>query len=134
METYDLSTVFETPELISSLYEYSMSRQPQEELKFRQSAKPRSGEREASVLFLHVLAAADYFTTNKTLMTDVPPVYVDIILDPFVFNVLPRTLLPTVGYIAFIAVVSFFLAQRIMPWVRDLMVDESTEKKGKKDQ
>ena len=31
-----------------------------------------------SLLFLQVFAAADYFTTNKTLMQNVPPVNVDI--------------------------------------------------------
>lgn len=31
-----------------------------------------------SLLLLQVFAAADYFTTNKTLMQNVPPVNVDI--------------------------------------------------------
>ena len=46
----------------------------------------------SSTLFLRVFAAADYFTTNKTLMEQVPPVYVDIILDPFIFNIFPYEL------------------------------------------
>jgi len=58
----------------------------------------------SSTLFLRVFAAADYFTTNKTLMEQVPPVYVDIILDPFIFNIFPRSLVPTAAYIMLIAI------------------------------
>lgn len=52
------------------------------------------------------------------------PVLADVILDPFLLNVLPRTLLPTVGYVVFVAAASWVLATRfLMPWVRGLMVD-----------
>lgn len=52
------------------------------------------------------------------------PVLADVILDPFVLNVLPRTLLPTVGYVVLVAAASWVLAARLlMPWVRGLMVD-----------
>lgn len=53
------------------------------------------------------------------------PVLADVILDPFLLNVLPRTLLPTVGYVVFVAAASWVLATRIlMPWVRGLMVED----------
>lgn len=53
------------------------------------------------------------------------PVLADVILDPFLLNVLPRTLLPTVGYIVFVAAASWVLATRfLMPWVRGLMVED----------
>lgn len=52
------------------------------------------------------------------------PVLADVILDPFVLNVLPRTLLPTVGYVVLVAAASWVLATRLlMPCVRGLMVD-----------
>lgn len=52
------------------------------------------------------------------------PVLADVILDPFLLNVLPRTLLPTVGYVVLVAAASWVLASRLlMPWVRGLMVD-----------
>lgn len=89
------------------------------------------------MLFLRVSAAADYFTTNQTLMLHPELVLVDLILDPFVLNVLPRTLVPTVGYIIFVAAMSWVLATRlIVPWLTDMMVssaDEArTEKKAEK--
>ena len=67
----------------------------------------------AAALFLRILTTADYYTTNQTLMAHVPPVYVDIILDPFILDVLPRSLAPTVGYIVVVAAVAWLLARRI---------------------
>lgn len=82
------------------------------------------GEHLSSVLLLRIDAAADYFTTDRELMRRPEPVLADVILDPFVLNVLPRTLLPTVGYVVFVAAASWVLAARLlMPWVRGLMVD-----------
>ncbi|CAF9934556.1 MAG: hypothetical protein HETSPECPRED_009266 [Heterodermia speciosa] len=95
LDTYTLSEVFASPELISSLASYSEDREST-------SDPPRTAARDprhASVLFLRVIAAADYFTTNKTLMREVSPVNADIILDPFIFNILPRSLLPTGIYL-----------------------------------
>ncbi|KAI1083962.1 hypothetical protein F5B20DRAFT_360231 [Whalleya microplaca] len=134
LDTYELQTVFESPELISELSEYSWSRQSVEDY-HESRARLASGNRdsksgrEASVLFLRILAAADYYTMNKSLMVDVPPVYVDIILDPFVLNVLPRSLVPTVGYIIVVAITSWFLARQISTWVRQVAVEQDSEKK-----
>lgn len=53
------------------------------------------------------------------------PVLADLILDPYLLNVLPRTLLPTVGYIVLVAAASWALAAKLlMPWVRGLMIVE----------
>ena len=57
---------------------------------------------------------------NRTLMESPPPVFVDIILDPFVFNVLPRSLVPTVGYILLLAVAGWYVARYISWWIQDL--------------
>lgn len=54
---------------------------------------------------------------NQTLMDTVPPVFVDIILDPYILNVLPRSLVPTVGYIVVVAVLSWFLARSVSTWI-----------------
>lgn len=67
-----------------------------------------------SVLFLRVHAAADYFTTNQALMQNVPPVAVDLILDPFVLNVFPRSLLPTAGWMVLVAVLAVVLGRWIV--------------------
>lgn len=129
LETHTLPTVFDTPELITSLYNYSMSRQhlppppPPPP-----PPKEGSGDQLSSVLLLRIDAAADYFTTDAALMRHPKPVLADVILDPFVLNVLPRTLLPTVGYVVVVAAASWLLAARlVMPWVRRLMVDGDGE-------
>ncbi|KAI1381602.1 hypothetical protein F4677DRAFT_403564 [Hypoxylon crocopeplum] len=129
INTYELQTVFETPELISELSEYSWSRQSHESQSRFAGTVQTSTEREASVLFLQILTAADYYTMDKTLMRDVPPVFVDIILDPFVLNVLPRSLLPTVMYIVVVAVASWFIARHISIWIRNAAGEEAHEKK-----
>lgn len=107
--TYPLPEVFDTPELITSLATYSESRQAI--LSPHQSVDHhRVDSALDSLLFLRVFAAADYFTTNRTLMQNVPPVNVDIILDPFLLNVLPRSLLPTGVYLIVLAVLAWYLS------------------------
>ncbi|KAH7370727.1 hypothetical protein BKA65DRAFT_22979 [Rhexocercosporidium sp. MPI-PUGE-AT-0058] len=134
LDTFDLPTVFESPELITSLAQYSETRQ----IELMEDFQPTESQGEkathahdglSSTLFLRVLAAADYYTTNKTLMEQVPPVYVDIILDPFIFNVFPRSLVPTAAYIVLIAIGSWYLAKRISGWMSSLSATESSQKK-----
>lgn len=82
------------------------------------------------MLFLQILTAADYYTSNKTLMENVPPVLVDIILDPFIFNVLPQSLLPTTGYLVVLAVSSWFLAKYIAGWLQLVARTDKEKKKA----
>ena len=72
--THTLQEVFNTPELITSLATYSESRQTS----LSGADLHRGVSNLHSVLFLQVFASADYFTINKTLMQNVPPVNVDI--------------------------------------------------------
>jgi hypothetical protein len=67
-------------------------------------------ETESSLLFLQIFAAADYFSLDKSLMENVPPVLVDVILDPYLLNVFPKSLVPSAGYILVLAVVAWFLS------------------------
>ncbi|KLU91548.1 hypothetical protein MAPG_10066 [Magnaporthiopsis poae ATCC 64411] len=153
LEAYEIPAVWNTPALISSLAEYSSSRIREDEAagdgnavgspdsKPKPNNKPRktrpspgSKERHASMLLLQILAAADYYTDNQTLMSNVAPVHVDIILDPFIMNILPQSLAPTVGYVLFIATVFWFVAQRTAAWVQKLAVDGSRQLSSKKDQ
>ncbi|PGH18832.1 hypothetical protein AJ79_00245 [Helicocarpus griseus UAMH5409] len=67
------------------------------------SPRQPNAQPSTSALFLQVHAAADYFTLDKELMQNVPPVHADIILDPFLFNVFPKSLVPTALYILAIA-------------------------------
>ncbi|KAK4166728.1 hypothetical protein QBC43DRAFT_14956 [Cladorrhinum sp. PSN259] len=121
---YTLSYVFDTPDLITSLNNYSLTRLPSSSSLNHHQAK---GERQTSLLLLHIQSAADYFTSNSTLMKHVPPVDVDIILDPFLLNVLPRSLAPTVIYIVIVAIASLFLSSQIASWVQGLAMTVPSE-------
>jgi len=110
-----LSEVFDNPELITSLSTYSYARHGQLsniDIQQLQSSRliSKTGSADLSMLLLQIYAAADYFTLNETLMKHVPPVHVDLILDPYLLNVFPQSLLPTAGYIVVIAIVAWFLS------------------------
>ncbi|KAI9647694.1 hypothetical protein NHQ30_004079 [Ciborinia camelliae] len=139
LNTYDLTTVFETPDLITSLAQYSETRQPvfndvqdhtpkisQADFKYKHRQDDVS-----STLFLQIYAAADYYTMNRTLMENVPPVFVDIILDPYIFNILPRSLVPTIAYVILLAVGSWYISRYIMDWMCKIGTDDlNSEKKN----
>lgn len=72
--------------------------------------KLKTASTDSSMLLLRVHAAADYFSLNETLMKHVPPVHIDLILDPYLLNIFPQSLLSTAGYIVVIAVVAWFLS------------------------
>jgi hypothetical protein len=138
LDTYDLQNVFDTPELITSLAQYSETRQPDPtEVEDRKASITKETEKfkvmhdeASSTLFLQVFTAADYYTTNQTLMDHVPPVFVDIILDPYIFNVFPRSLLPTAAYITILAIGSWSLSKYISKWFQKLpQYDIGLEKK-----
>lgn len=82
-----------------------------------------------STLFLQIYAKADYYTMNQTLMENVPPVFVDIILDPYIFNIIPRSLVPTAAYIILLAVGSWYLSRVIMEWICSIGTDQPNKKK-----
>lgn len=127
LDTYSMTEAFETAELITSLTTYSYARHAelsQADIEALQAKRFSStgGADQSSLLFLRIQAAADYFSLNKTLMESVPPVHVDLILDPYLLNVFPQSLVPTAGYIAAIAVLSWFLSgwtcRQMMAYVR----------------
>ncbi|KAK5120108.1 hypothetical protein LTR85_006589 [Meristemomyces frigidus] len=106
LDVYDITHVFDTPDLITSLAAYSEDRTEQ----FASEAASRLSAGSRSILFLHVRSAGDFFTTNKTLMQSPPAVGVDIILDPYLANIFPQSLVPTGAYIAVLAVGSWLLS------------------------
>jgi hypothetical protein len=118
LEVYPLPVVFETPELITSLSEYAFSRQESDAVQSTAGKNNVEVDREASVLFLRIFTAADYFTLNETLMANVPPVYVDIILDPYLLNIVPRSLVPVIAYITPLVPLSWFLGHALKRWLR----------------
>jgi len=112
LDSYELDTVWDTPELIQSLAEHAASRQPANESDDKPPSN-ESGARKASVLLVHIRAAADYFVDDVELMKNPPPVLVDLVLDPFVLNLANQSLIPTVGYLIIVGVVTWFAARWI---------------------
>jgi hypothetical protein len=55
-------------------------------------------------------------------MQNPPPVLVDIILDPFLFNVVPQSLVSTGAYIIVVGLLAFFLSTPIWQWLRYQLV------------
>jgi hypothetical protein len=131
LDVYELGTVWQTPELIQSLAAYSSSQTPDDKASGSNPVARSREERSASVLLLRVQAAADYFTHHAALMQNPPPVLVDLILDPYVLNVVPRSLLPTAGYLVIVAVLTWFVARWIAGQLQAVATaaDEETDKK-----
>ncbi|KAK2766194.1 hypothetical protein FQN54_007710 [Arachnomyces sp. PD_36] len=139
LSTFTLPEVFDHPPLMSSLSEFSYNRLADLERQSDPSALIRrplkSVPEPESILFLQVITAADYFTTEKSLMENPPPVDVDIILDPYLFNVFPRSLVPTAGYILIIALGAWFVSRIIWSGLANIAQSSSkasassTEKK-----
>ncbi|KAM7209477.1 hypothetical protein V8F20_000215 [Naviculisporaceae sp. PSN 640] len=133
LKTYTLDKVFSSPDLISSLNEYSLTRQSQSLPSSPQTSHEK--ERFSSLLLLKISSRADYFTTNSTLMTSPPPVDVDIILDPFLLNILPRSLVPTVIYIILVGIVAYLISGKVLLFLDDalgLVKPTAQEKKKNK--
>jgi hypothetical protein len=113
LDVYTISEVFDTPELIQNLAAFSEDSERKRPEPSRFSPKTKE-----SVLFLRVRAAADFFTTDKELMSSPPSVDVDLILDPFVFNVFPRSLGPTTAYIIVLACGAWIVSGRVWSFLR----------------
>jgi hypothetical protein len=111
LETFPVTDVLDTPDLISSLAGYSEQHQD------HRLSEPRDAKGAESVLFLRLQAAASYYSTNRTLMDYPPPVHVDLILDPFLLNVFPQSLGPFAIYVSAVAVGAWFLSGYIYRWL-----------------
>lgn len=82
MDTFEATTVFDTPSLLQDLSTYAEERQNNlvvDELAGFGGSKVTVNR---SVLFLRIHSAANFYTTDKALMQDPPPVYVDISMLP----------------------------------------------------
>jgi hypothetical protein len=137
LSVYELEKVFSSPELITSLAQFSATRQPslgdETNLEQQQEQAKQSVAREIeeSMLFLRILAKADYYTMDQALMENVPPVYVDVILDPFLMNVFPKSLVPTAIYIVVLAVGAWVLGKWVSAWILNIQKQDEVEKEKK---
>ncbi|KAI1329374.1 hypothetical protein F5Y16DRAFT_108421 [Xylariaceae sp. FL0255] len=135
LQSHNLEAVLNSPVLSAELMEYSLSRSSDDEVGKDKSFLTATPSTNSSILLLQILAAADYYTTNQTLMQDPPPVFVDIILDPFLLNALPRSLLPIAIYVVALAVVSWYVGTRVGVWISNWIRQEViTPSQDKKDQ
>ncbi|RBR04453.1 hypothetical protein FVER53590_00556 [Fusarium verticillioides] len=130
LAVYELDTVWQTPELIQSLANYSSSRQDQEAVLTKESTQTEGREREASVLLLQIKSSADYFTNNAALMKEPSPVHVDLILDPYHYGIVPRSLVPAAGYLVLVGAVAWFVSRSIASKLQEIAV--TTEGANKK--
>ncbi|EFR01340.1 hypothetical protein MGYG_04347 [Nannizzia gypsea CBS 118893] len=110
LSTYTPSEILQSPNLLASLAEFSELQAHRNQNSTSLGTSIRAAE---VTLYLVVDAAADYFTSDKALMANVPPVLVDLILDPYIFNILPTSLVPTLGYVAVSAVLAWFISRYV---------------------
>jgi hypothetical protein len=128
LDTFEATTVFDTPALLQDLYIYTEERQNILVADDLEGFGGSTVTANRSVLFLRVNSAANFYTTDNSLMQDPPPVYADIstlsisvphlhhvtnldtVLDPYLLNIFPQSLLPTAAYIIVLAVASWFLS------------------------
>ncbi|KAI9372002.1 hypothetical protein BJX61DRAFT_509384 [Aspergillus egyptiacus] len=120
LQTYTLSEILEDRSLLSAIYLYSSARlsttPPLTALtphRRASSAIADPAPTTDSVLFLRIDAAADYFSLDADLMENVPPVLADVILDPFLGNIFPKSLVPTACWAGFVACLAVVVARRI---------------------
>jgi hypothetical protein len=109
-----MNSVLGKTDLLMSVSRYAYARhasfQPDELRVFQTRSQERQARADTTFLFLQIFAAADYYSLNRSLMNVVPPIHVDIILDPYLFNIFPKSLGPTAIYIVIIAIVGWFLS------------------------
>ena len=86
LQTWEPVEVLETEVLASSLKSYANSSE-----RFTSPIPPKH---DSYKLFLQILGRADYHSSSINLMWKPPPVDVEIILDPFILNILPHSLIP----------------------------------------
>ncbi|KAI4769655.1 hypothetical protein E4T52_15288 [Aureobasidium sp. EXF-3400] len=110
LDTFEVTTVFDSTTLLQGLSTYAEERQNILVADDLQGLDESTIAAKQSVLFLRIRSAANFYTTDRALMQDPPPVYVDIILDPYLLNIFPQSLLPTAAYIIILAVASWFLS------------------------
>ena len=115
MQTYTISDILAEPGLLwTPVHSAAQLPDNQDEL-----LAPVTAAQE-SALFLRIQAAADFYTLNATLLNNPPAVEVDLFLDPYVFNVIPRSLLPIGIYLSFVVIASLFLSRAVARWLHNI--------------
>ncbi|KAL4915769.1 hypothetical protein BDW62DRAFT_120151 [Aspergillus aurantiobrunneus] len=118
LSTYTLPEVLDNRSVLSAISLYSSSRLSASPLQatvvpIGEGSNADSAPGADSILFLRISAAADYFSLDQALMENVPPVMADIILDPFLGNVFPKSLVPTACWVGVVSCLAIVVARRI---------------------
>ncbi|KAL7819755.1 hypothetical protein V8C26DRAFT_427680 [Trichoderma gracile] len=129
LDIYPLTTILSSPHLLQSLSHHTTSLSPLTPNQPPQHQQNQLSPNETSILLLRVLAAADYFSHHQSLMKDPPPVLVDLILDPYIYNVLPQSLVPTVCYLLVVGIASWFVARWAAKSLAAIAASDEKEKK-----
>ena len=78
LEYHSLKEVFDTPALIQELALFSETRQARVVPRATEQSEVLTEQSDTASLFLRILAAADFYTLDKSLMKEPPLVEVDI--------------------------------------------------------
>ena len=136
MDVHELATVWNNPNLLRSFGEYAAAQQWSKAATRESSVEDQLSRdveaQETSILLLRVEAAADYYSDIENLMLNPPPVLVDLILDPFILNVLPRSLLPTGLYIVAVSIITWFVAAFVRSQLKAFVENTDDDDKKKK--
>ncbi|KIX09601.1 uncharacterized protein Z518_00681 [Rhinocladiella mackenziei CBS 650.93] len=131
--THPVDVTFGNPSLLTALNTYSHARHAQLRAEDKQTLQCRktTPSMESTFLFVQIFAAADYFSLNQTLMETVPPVAVDVILDPYILNVFPSSLLSITVYLVLISVGAWFLSGQVLHLLNDTCQNPARQRNGK---
>lgn len=135
LSTYTIGNTLEDPSLLAAISRFSSFRlasvdqlQANTVLQKTKAGKHDSSASDSaptsdSALFLRIFSAADYYSLDTSLMDNVPPILVDIILDPFLLNVFPRSLVPTACWITVVAAIALLVARWVTMQFQGVIVE-----------
>lgn len=108
LTAFDVNDILDSPEIFAAASIFG-------------SQLPDREQESVVILLLH--AAADFFTTDKSRMQLPPPVDIDIILDSYLANIFPKSLLATAGYIICLAIAAWFISGYIWRKLSSITAD-----------
>ncbi|KIV98656.1 hypothetical protein, variant [Verruconis gallopava] len=116
LDIFSFSEVAGSSELISSLTKYS--ERSQKEI----CSNIFSAIENEPVLFLRLRSTSDFVAAERTLMQHPLDVGADIILDSYLLDILPQSLIPTVALTFVIAIYAWFLSGMTWRTLQDIVI------------
>jgi len=133
LETFELQTVHDDPDLFISLsrtgHQQGISlADPNSSANTTTTTTSSSSSR----LLLRIVATADYYTDRQDLMESASPTYTEIILDPWVYGLVPATIVPIAAYVLAVAALAYPLARAICRAIESLADCGCTDQRERK--